>query len=61
MQGETTLSHQPLSTALNDQRSANSRPCIGRGFGKVQPNRFGAPCARANTLFLTQFSRFLHR
>ncbi len=61
MQGETTMSHQPLSTPLIGQRSANTRPCIGQSFGKSQPNRFGAPCARANTLFLSHLSRFLHR
>lgn len=56
------MSHQPLSTALiSARRSANTRPYIGQGFGKAQPKRFGAPCARANILFLSQLSRFFHR
>jgi len=55
------MSHQPLSTALiSARRSANTRSCIGRPFGKAQPKRFGAPGARANTLFLSHLSRFLH-
>ena len=61
MQGETTMSHQPLSTALTDPAQRKHPPVQWAGVGQVQPNCFGAPCARANTLFLTQFSRFLHR
>lgn len=56
------MSHQPLSTPLiSARRSTNTRPCIGQGFGKAQPNRFAAPCARTNTLSLSHLSRFLHR
>ena len=61
MQGETTMSHQPLSTSLiSARRSANTCPYIGRPFGKAQPICFGAPSPRANALFLSQLSRFLH-